>query len=67
VASAAGCHLATAVDDAWQNIGVEDYWTTQVVNHHAIAWYATKFVGSELTGSGRLWLLFGMIAGDSEV
>ena len=53
--------------DTWRDIRVDDYWTGQGINYHGIAWYTTEFVVPDDIAGGTVWLLFGMIDGDSEV
>jgi hypothetical protein len=60
-------HQSQQVPDAnWQDISTEDYWTSQGITYHGVAWYTHRFTPPKAS-SGSLWLLFGMIDGDAEI
>ena len=50
----------------WQDIRVDDYWTSQGINHHGVAWYATTVTIPDGV-EDYLWLLFQVLDGEAEV
>jgi len=50
----------------WQDIRVDDYWTSQGINHHGVAWYATTLTIPDGV-EDYLWLLFQVLDGEAEI